>query len=328
MRYSYLMALAIFTTSAFWGCQNELDINQPGNLVPKTAEQDASVPSIKVNDAFLHSEAFGSANDPMIVVLHGGPGSDYRYLLNCKEFANQGYRVVFYDQRGAGLSQRFPKSYYTMQVAYDDLSAVISHYRTSAAQKVFLLGHSWGAMLASAYINRYPTVIHGAILGEPGGLIWKDVEDYITRSRKFKYFGESLNDAVYADQFITGKEDQHAILDYKFMLLASQESSEIGNEGSLPGWRSGAVTFDAYLEHGDREKPNWTQNLNSYTKKVLFIYSAKNKAYGLGHAKRVSSVFPNVKLFKTENAGHDMLSFPTGWNNTYPEMVQYLNEMK
>lgn len=325
MKHSFLVALAILSISTFWGCQNELDINDSGNLVPKTVDQDASLPSITVNGAQLHSEAFGNPADPMIVVLHGGPGADYRYLLNCKAFADEGYRVVFYDQRGAGLSQRFPKSHYTMQVLYDDLNAVVSYYRTSPDQKVFLLGHSWGAMLASAYINQYPSAIDGAILGEPGGLIWKDVEDYITRSRKFKYFGETINDAVYADQFITGKADQHAILDYKFMMLTSQESGDIGNEGSLREWRGGAVTFDAYYEIGDKEKPNWTQNLNAYTKKVLFIYSANNKAYGLSHAQKVSSVFPNVQLFKTENAGHDMLSFPTGWNNTYPVMLDYLN---
>lgn len=328
MKYYFFLALAIFTASFFWGCQDELDIRDSGNLVPKTVDEDPSLPSIRVQEALLHSEAFGPPAGPMVVVLHGGPGADYRYLLKCKAFADEGYRVVFYDQRGAGLSQRFPKSSYTMQVAYDDLSGVIDHYRTSPTQKIFLLGHSWGAMLASAYINQYPTAIDGAILGEPGGLNWKDVEDYIARSRKFKYFGETLNDAVYADQFITGSKDAHAILDYKFMLLTAEESDVIGNEGRLPEWRGGAVTFDGYLELGDRDKPNWTTNLGEYTTKVLFIYSANNKAYGLAHAKRVSAPFTSVQLFKVENAGHDMLSFPAGWNSTYPVMLDYLNELR
>jgi proline iminopeptidase len=328
MKLSYLWALALFTVCTLWGCQDDLDIKDDGNLVAKTVDQDSSLPSISINNALLHAEAFGPINGPMVVVLHGGPGSDYRYLLNCKKFADQGFRVVFYDQRGSGLSQRFPKSHYTMQVLYDDLSGVINHYRTSPSQKIFLLGHSWGAMLASAYINQYPTVINGVILAEPGGLIWKDVEGYIERSRKFKYFSELLNDAVYADQFISGKKDEHAILDYKFDLLTSGESKDIGNEGDLPGWRSGAVTFDAYFELGDREKPNWTENLDEYKSEVLFIYSANNKAYGLSHALKVSSAYPFVRLFKTEGAGHDMLSFPTGWNNTYPVMLEYLTSIK
>ena len=62
-----------------------------------------------------------------------------------------------------------------MQVMVDELEGVIDHYRTSPSQKVFLLGQSWGAMLATAYVNEHPAAISGLILGEPGGLIWHDV---------------------------------------------------------------------------------------------------------------------------------------------------------
>jgi proline iminopeptidase len=313
-------------------CEPELSIHEPGNLVPKTVDQDSGLPSINVNGAQLHSEAFGNPNDPMIVVLHGGPGSDYRHLLNCKELADYGYRVVFYDQRGAGLSERFPHSSYTMQVAYDDLNGVIAHYRTSATQPIFLLGHSWGAMLASAYINNSPGVdIRGVILAEPGGLNWQDVEDYLSRSQDFRLLGEAVNDALYQDQILTGKKNDHAVLDYKFDLWAAAEEGEdspIGNEGRLPHWRSGAVTSDAYLELGERENPDWTTNLYQYTTKILFIYSENNTAYGLSHAQKVSSAYPHVELYETLGAGHDMLSFPTGWNNTFPTILNYLNSLK
>lgn len=320
----YAALLALF----FFSCEKELSINDDGNLVPRTVEQDASLPSITLNGTKLHAETFGNAAHPMLVILHGGPGSDYRYLLNCRIFADKGYYVVFYDQRGSGLSQRHPASIYSIQIMLDDLRAVISHYKTSSAQKVFLLGHSWGAMLATAYINAYPTAINGAILAEPGGFIWQDVLDYVGRSRSFRFFSETLNDATYLDQFITGKQDQHAILDYRFNLLASaDESAEstLGNDGPLPFWRSGAVIQDALFKVGDKEKPDWTTNLKTYTTKVLFIYSERNKSYGLAHARKVSSVYPSVRLEKINGAGHDMLSFPTGWNNFYPIALNYLN---
>ena len=117
----------------------------------------------------LHSEAFGHPDSTMIVCIHGGPGGDYRYLLNCKDLTDHGYRVIFYDQRGSGLSQRFPKEYYTelgsgaLDLLYDELSGVIAHYRTSLNQKVFLIGHSWGAMLATAYAGKHPDAIQGLV---------------------------------------------------------------------------------------------------------------------------------------------------------------------
>jgi proline iminopeptidase len=319
---------AIFLAFLFFSCEKELNINDAGNLVPQTVEQDPSLPSISVNGTQLHAEAFGNPTNPMLVILHGGPGSDYRYLLNCRSFANSGYYVVFYDQRGSGLSQRHPKSIYSIQIMLDDLSEVIAHYRSSAAQKVFLLGHSWGAMLATVYINAYPEAIHGAILAEPGGFIWQDVLDYVGRSRSFRLFSETLNDATYLDQFITGRQDQHAILDYKFNLLAAADEStesSIGNDGPLPFWRSGAVIQEALFEVGNKEKPDWTTHLKLYTTKVLFIYSERNKSYGLAHAQKVSSAYPNVQLEKINGAGHDMLSFPEGWSNFYPIAINYLN---
>lgn len=328
MSYSSIPAL-LLSLLLLGACTKERTINEPGNLVPKTVDLDPELPSITVNGARLHAEAFGNPADPLVVVLHGGPGADYRYLLNCRTLADEGFRVVFYDQRGAGLSQRFPRSVYTMQLAFDDLTAVIREYQTGSAQKVFLLGHSWGGMLATAYINQYPQNIAGVVLGEPGGFVWQDVEDYLSRSRKMSFFSEELNDAVYMEQFITGREDQHAILDYKFGLwAAAEEGTAIGNEGRLPSWRGGAVTFNAYLDIGEKQRPDWTTHLDAYTTPVLFIYSENNKAYGLAHAQKVSAAYPNVTLFKTLGAGHDMLSFTTGWNNTRPSIVSYLNQLK
>lgn len=326
------LPVAVLAILLIFGCERDpLLMNESGNLVPKTVDEDTSLPSIDVNGIKLHAEAFGNPNGPMIVVLHGGPGQDYRSLLNIKEFANQGYRVVFYDQRGAGLSQRVPYASYNGEEMYDDLKGVIAYYKTSPTQKVFLLGHSWGAMLAAAYINRYPTAIAGAVIAEPGGLIWKDVEDYVGRANSFKYLGEGLNDAVYMEQFITGRQNDHATLDYKHLLWAAAnqpEDSPTGIEGNLPRWRVGAVTFHAYIAMGKEKHLDWVSNLNKYTTKIMFVYSENNKAYGRSHALKVSSAFPNVELFETLDAGHEMLSFKKGWDNTYPAMLQYFNSLK
>ena len=330
MKYQHTL-IAVIICATLTACTKQRQIDQEGNLVPKTVEFDTSVPSIAVNGTTLHSEAFGNSSYPMVIVLHGGPGADYRSLLNCKAFTNNNYYVVFYDQRGSGLSKRHPTSIYNVQIMLDDLNAVIAHYRTRPGQKVFLLGHSWGAMLATAFINKYPTVINGAILAEPGGFKWSDIIDYVNRSMDFGFTSEASNDAAYLDQFITGKKDQHAILDYKFMVWASTENyknSPLGNEGNIPVWRNGAVVNAALFAVGEKEKPDFTTNLRQYNPKVLFAYSERNKAYGLAHAQKVSSAYTDVQLFKVNDAGHDMLSFTAGWNNFYPVALNYLNSLR
>ena len=336
MQIQHLMIGLFFlaASSLLLSCDKSFGDTRPeGRLVQPTVTEDSSLPSITVNGVQLHAEAYGHPDSALLVVIHGGPGSDYRYLLNCKAFADHGFRVVFYDQRGAGLSERFPKSHYsTVEILSDELHGVIAHYRTHADQKVFLLGHSWGAMLAAIYLNDRPNApIDGLVLGEPGGFKWDDISGYLNRSQDFKLFSESLNDAIYADQILSGKDDEHEILDYKLDLLTSvgdSQDSPVGNEDFLPKWRSGAITSMAYSELGPRIKPDWTPNLHLYNTKILFLYSENNKAYGRAHAEHVSSAFPKVELFETKDAGHDMLSFPRGWNNSFPVMLNYLNSLK
>lgn len=323
-----LLALGCLISS----CQKgELDPSQPGHLVPLTVDQDPSLPAIAVNGTLLHSEAFGNPGDPLIIVLHGGPGGDYRYLLNCKEFTSEGFRVVFYDQRGSGLSKRHSKDSYSMDLMLDDLGAVIGYYKTAPDQKVFLLGQSWGAMLATAYVNAHPTEIDGAILCEPGGFTYTQMKEYVSRTHNFDPFSETMNDAVYLDQFITGREDEHEVLDYKYGLWATadeKEDSPLGNEGPLPHWRSGAVVNDALFTIASEDGFDWTTNLHQFDTKVLFVYSENNKAYGEEHAKAVSAPYNNVQLFRDDDSGHDMLSFPRGWQNFYPVGLAYLNDLK
>jgi proline iminopeptidase len=325
------LTIALLAALVLPQCTKERHIGDAGNLVPLTADQDPSVASIAVNGAQLHAEAFGPADSALIVVIHGGPGSDYRHLLNCKAFADHGYRVVFYDQRGSGLSQRFPAASYSVQVMLDELSGVIAHYRTRPDQPVFLLGHSWGAMLAAAYINSYPDAVDGVVLGEPGGLVWNDVTDYVKRSRTIVMTKELANDLLYQDQFLTGRDDEHAVLDYKYAIMSAGDGdpdNPTGNEAGLPFWRSGAVINQALFEIGNDEEPDWTTNLQQFDTRVLFIYSENNEAYGLAHAQKVSSAFNNVELFMTPDSGHDMLSFPTGWSHAFPKMLDYFNDLK
>lgn len=311
------------------------NIDDPGRLVPKTVDQDDGLSAITVNGIRLHAEAFGHPDSTLIVCIHGGPGSDYRYMLNCRELANVGYRVVFYDQRGSGLSQRLSEKYYKNQgegainAMYDELDGVINHYRTHPTQKVVLLGHSWGGMLATAYTGKYPNKVNGLIVGEPGGLKWSDVKDYVSRSRDFEFLGELLNDAVYLDQFITGKSNQHEILDYKMAMLAGNNDITGEVVGGGDGfWRNGAVIASSMFDLGEEVKPDFSAGIEHFSIPVLFFYSQHNKAYHDDWANRISGFYPTVERHKISGVGHNgIISDAQAWHNeTLPIIIAYLSK--
>jgi len=319
-----LQFLSLLIIALLFNACEELAFEDNGALVPLTVMEDSSLPAININGILLHSETYGNPSHPMIVVIHGGPGTDYRSLLNYKQLANDSMFVVFYDQRGAGLSQRIDKSQYSsVQDFIDELDAVINHYRQNSTQKVVLAGHSWGAMLATAYINQEPDNITGVILTEPGGFTWEQTLAYIQRSRALKLFDELTNDFVYQDQFITGSD--HNTLDYK-MILGTAGVSE-GDTGPIPYWRYGAICNMTSIEMAinNPEQMDFTANLSNYNTKILFGYSELNTAYGLEHAELVSGALPNVELVEITGSGHEMPHF--AWSNLYPRIKTYLNEI-
>lgn len=324
----YLATLLIAFVSLS-SCDKELTLEEPGALVPKTVEQDAGLSSIAVNGTQFHSEAFGNPSDPMVIFLHGGPGGDYRNGLNVKNLVNDHYYVVFYDQRGSGLSRRHSKDSYSIQLMLDDLTAVIQHYRSSPSQKVFLFGHSWGAMLATAYINKYPAAVNGVVLAEPGGLNKDDLEIYSEKSRRLKLFDEVTNDALYPDQILNGKENDHAVLDYKLALASPYtyaKNNEEGIEGSSPFWRNGAAVLKKLFEIAEDDGFDFTNNLHLYNTKVLFLYSANNRAYGGAFAQREAAYFQNVQVSEVNGTGHEMIYFK--WDNVYALVLPYLDSLR
>ncbi len=326
MKTLFLLFLAAATAVVTFSSCDTLEWNEPGMLVPLTVDQDPSLPSILVNGTQLHSETYGNPGDPMIVVIHGGPGGDYRSLLNCSKLAADSFFVVFYDQRGSGLSRRHNREIYTPQLFIDDLDAVIRYYR-QPGQKVVLMGHSWGAMLATAYVNEYPSAVSGLVLMEPGGFTWSDTEAYIKRWRSLELFDETSNDYLYLDQIVTGND--HNVLDYKAGIQSSSsyaQGNKVGNAGPVPFWRVGAVCSSAAAEYVREHPFDFTTNLQQYTSNVLFAYSELSEAYGQEHAEHVSSAYPNVELVQINGTGHEIPYF--GWDNFYPVAKAYLATIK
>ena len=59
-----------------------------------------------------------------MVLLHGGPGGTHHYFHPTFSRAAEFSRVIYYDQRGCGLSDYAPGEGYTIQQAADDIEAL------------------------------------------------------------------------------------------------------------------------------------------------------------------------------------------------------------
>lgn len=94
----------------------------------------------------LYWAAWGPADAPPLLLLHGGPGATHEYLLPQMLRLAVRHRVITYDQRGGGRSRAddAPAAGWRDHVA--DLGAVARELLPGRAP--VLVGYSWGAMLA------------------------------------------------------------------------------------------------------------------------------------------------------------------------------------
>lgn len=296
---------------AMWFVSACLDPGEPGNLVPKTVDEDATLPRIEVNGTMLHAEAFGDPRGPLIVMMHGGPGGDYRNLLQFRALADEGYRVVFWDNRGAGLSKRHAASSFTFDQYLEDLRQVIEHYTTDARQPIIFVGQSWGAMYATWFINTYGDYggrVLGAVLSEPGAFTSKGLKEYVDRQfPPFDVDSEELNDVTYMDQLVSGND--HARADYLIAaaVLAGAPREHNDPRNPSPFWRKGAVVLRALGQKGLDDGFDWTTHLGEYPHKVLFLRGELNENMPLDQQKELASHYAKSEVITIAGVGHEAI---------------------
>lgn len=91
---------------------------------------------------------YGRVNAPKLLVLHGGPGADHRYLLPQMLHLGEKHDLLFYDQRGGGRSKADARIPITWETHVEDLGAVVEEL---GLDPLSIVGYSWGAMLGLLY---------------------------------------------------------------------------------------------------------------------------------------------------------------------------------
>ena len=109
---------------------------------------------------------------PYVIVVHGGPDGDSRYLNPVFDDLAKGYRVVTYDLRGRDGTKESLRwlSQYRPSLDLEDLEAI---RRSLAVKKVIVVGHSFGSMIALAYTKKYPSHVRKLVMMNSGVPYWK-----------------------------------------------------------------------------------------------------------------------------------------------------------
>ena len=106
-------------------------------------------------------------NSHTVMLLHGKNFCGAYWGQTAKMLAAHGYRVIVPDQIGFGKSSKPDMLQYTFQLLAGATKAVLD---SAGVDKVIVLGHSMGGMVATRFALMYPERVEKFILEDPIGL--------------------------------------------------------------------------------------------------------------------------------------------------------------
>lgn len=119
----------------------------------------------------IYYEIVGDAAGEPLLLLNGGPGFPHDYLQEMRALAPFA-QLIFYDQRGTGKSDKADRATYTIDANVEDLE----NLRVGLGlERVRILGHSWGGILAQAYSLEFPAAVTKLILADTFSS-WADLQ--------------------------------------------------------------------------------------------------------------------------------------------------------
>ena len=290
--------------------------------VPRTVQFDDSLPYTEIGGYKYHTEIFGKPEATPVIVVHGGPGIDYAHLKTLVPLSKN-YRVIFYDQRGAGLSPRVSKSELTLDKSLEDLHSIVEHF--SKGKKVKLIGHSWGGMLVVGYLSKHPERVSQAVVVEPGPLYPGAAKEWVEKfnqARSISLWAIAPHLAAYP--FVV-KEDGQEGSDYVMTKVSNERIP--GPPYECPGRtipadmfkRGGYESFNGILKP-IMDKPesfpyDLTTGIAEYRGDLMLISSACSI---LGSVFQEKYHIPKLPVrtmhVKTENMGHNLLTEDAEWS--------------
>ncbi|TAM94875.1 MAG: prolyl aminopeptidase [Rhodanobacteraceae bacterium] len=186
----------------------------------------------------LHLEECGNPDGLPVVFLHGGPGAGLS-AYHRQFFDPARWRIVLFDQRGAGQSTPFAD---LEDNTTQDLVADVEKIRAYLGiERWLVFGGSWGSTLAIAYAETHPERVTGLVLR---GI-------FLAREEELRWFNEMDGGArcIFPERwarfrdFIPEAERGDMIDAYWRRLDGDDEAVRLAAAQAWSAWEGGSTTL-------------------------------------------------------------------------------------
>lgn len=345
-RHFLILTAVIFL---FWGCESQSgEANSTEAVVPDCSYNDFSgaedqftggirmIPIQTPSGEFkVWTKRVGNNPTIKVLLLHGGPGGTHE-LFECADgyFPGAGVQYYYYDQLGSGYSdQPEDTSLWRTERFVEEVEQVRQALGMDNSN-FYLMGQSWGGLLAMEYALKYQQNMKGLIISN----MMSSIPDYVKYANDV--LGPQLPPEVYKEiKEIEAAEDfgnpryeellmEHYYTEHVFRRPLEEWPESVtrafGNLNStiyvqMQGYSEFGVTGDATLKYWDVK-----DQLSKLTVPTLSI-GAQYDTMDPEHMKWISEEVQNGRYLYCENGSH--LSQYDDQNTYFSGIIQFLKDV-
>lgn len=252
------------------------------------------------------TKRFGNNPTIKVLLLHGGPAAGHEYM-ECFEsfFPEQGFEFYEYDQLGSSYSdQPTDSSLWTTERFVDEVEQVRKALNLDKSN-FYLLGHSWGGILALEYALKYQDNLKGLIISNmmssapdygkyADNVLAKQMDPKVLDTIRKLEASKKTNDPKYMELLVTNYYNKHICrlaewpepVNRAFKHLNEtiytmmQGPSEFGISGRLVNWdrkadlpkiKVSTLTVGGQFDTMDPEHMKW---MSTQVQKGTYLYCA------------------------------------------------------
>jgi proline iminopeptidase len=258
-----------------------------------------------------------------VVFLHGGPGNDFNYIVDALRPQLSEHRFILFDQRGSVLSPVPPETVpsLSLDVLVEDLERL---RQAIGEEKMTLLAHSFGTVVAEAYFIKYPQHVRSMVLTASSPPV-TEFDDVLAATRpRMKLLRERpLVAAVLQQEHLTGNTD--TLTDWQRTMRGRIRDASI-DIVHLDRWRKvygGGVYYNGKV--GDAvagslpARIDILASMRTHPVPITVIDGDQDFLDPAGQGwKQAAAILPSIKVEVLPSAGH------YGWIDAPKEFAKYL----
>jgi len=253
----------------------------------------------KINGTSLFVSVKGSG-DPLIVI-HGGPGLNHSYFIPFLQNLEKKLQVIYYDQRACGRSVTPSADSISLKFLVDDIEGI---RKELGVEKLNILAHSWGAVLAVHYASQYPDRIKRFIFSNPAMLNREFDQDAAALVKQRTTKADSIDRAnIFGSGTLNPKKyDELLRISFRISAYDRANISKINLNLPVNFLEANRALFNALMKDPSFNSDMYNV-LTSFKFPVLIVHG-QSDVIPPRSIDRLAKELPNEQLIDFKKSGH------------------------